>query len=1585
MKRDKYFIYLFLIFLVFSTGLLSAQSERVTSPDNDGPGTLRELVENTMATEIIIPDGMVIDLEDEIIVSRPLTITGEEGNTGVTIQVDRNHDVKKRIFMVDIPTGDLSIKNMTLIGGIVDNDFGGAIFVPYYNDLYLEKVTIKNSSARRGGAIYTAGSVYAKECKFTDNYYTASAIKTGFKAFGAVICADGDVVLQQSAVENNYIDLSFQTSSPQTIEASGSAIFCEGIVTLEDSRLVGNLLKTDAGTSYLYFEVKGGIVHALNGLVINGNCEISDNKVNHKTARIESHVSGGVFYTEEDVLINGSSVFRDNELYMDSYTAREDLKGGVFYLSGLLTITGTDHLFSGNKITYTLGGTELKDYTSFGGSIYVVEGVKDCYIENTSFINCKATLGGGIYLGNSAKLALKNVGFTGCHSYQSGGGLYGSKGTTVIANDCFFHKNIAGNQGGALNVSGRVELYNCEFGKKGDEDYGNQAKYAGAVSVSNRDVDGFIAEGCNFYFNKSQLTGGALRIGSYLIPSTFFKITNCNFENNLAYTDNNPASRGGAIEIQTDDCETDIQILNSTFKNNKSKYAGGAVFIWGNNDSNRSPISITIDSQFEGNISESGSGGGCYILTEQADVTIKEGVKFTGNTSGDFGGGLYYYGRGTFILEDNILFENNISTEYGGGFACTPKSDQDAVVFGESILFKENQSGNGGGGLYLSGIGNISIGKQSSFIGNESVWGGGLFSFNSDVVLEESEFKNNTTSSHGAAIYVYEKTFTLKNSVINNNIALGDGIFNNYQGTVEIDGCEFSENEAVNVGTLFNMGSSSLTISNSKIKGNKVNEWGAGISNKGDLVGYNLEITDNIAGKGAGGIDNQGTLQLANTLIADNSGAEGGGIYTWSPSAQPMILTNVTIAGNKSSNRGAGIYNSKQTSVSVSVPLIRNTIIWGNGNSAADNIYGVTNCDPKYEYSLVGGYTTADSNGNIDGMLDPLFTSTYLLQPGSPAMDKGNNSLFEAGNNPDLSHIITDLAGNDRIFKKSAGGIIDMGAYEYASASAEFTGDGNPVCEGSNGTLNIRLQGVGPWTISYQRENSTTVNTVKVNPSDRDANGVYALSGLNPGKYILTGLTEGTEGNEITGELGVITEASISSVSSPSVQAIEGPSGVKVGENIQLTNTTTGGYWYSEDTQYATVDQTGKVTGVRQGVVEIWYVVTGGAPTNCETIVTRTITVTTDGGGEEPGPDPDPDPDPDPNPDPEPDPSPIINVHDGNYYCYTDRAFRISFDMVQRARGFSYIIVYSDEAKAAGFEDILEYRPLNEEDEYITVPVSGRIPKGKYKGEIRLKYYKEINFPIREVYPFEVEVMDITEIITHPRSFGNSCEGDGFILNVEAIGDELAYQWYFNDRPIKGATSATYEGTVSAETLGKYYVEVIGFCNADTSEVATISGSALSIHMKWDDVLFVYNTNNLYSKFQWYRNGQPITVNGTSVYYTDPDGLSGEYRVRAYKADGTFDESCIYSVNSSVTTRSIVSVYPTIVDRSSFVNIECGEPGDNYYGSRVEVFTFTGRKVYSGEIRTPKMEIPMNQPAGAYLLHIIAPDGRRKIEKIIVK
>jgi len=289
-----------------------------------------------------------------------------------------------------------------------------------------------------------------------------------------------------------------------------------------------------------------------------------------------------------------------------------------------------------------------------------------------------------------------------------------------------------------------------------------------------------------------------------------------------------------------------------------------------------------------------------------------------------------------------------------------------------------------------------------------------------------------------------------------------------------------------------------------------------------------------------------------------------------------------------------------------------------------------------------------------------------------------------------------------------------------------------------------------------------------------------------------------------------------------------------------------------------------------------------------------------------------------PGPDPNPDPEPGIKISTAATTCPDEENVLLPFELIYTAHPLKYTIHFSKETRAVGFIDQLNPAPLPDVN-YLTIPLPSGVPAGIYKGTISL--FSENTSETISDCPFEIKVLIGTEITKQPVSVEELCNEDIFTLSVEAIGENLSYQWYKDNQPIPRANSATYEAVFSKETAGSYYVQVKGLCGTENSKEAIVSGNLLYIQMKWNDVMYIDNTDNRYVSFQWYKDGSPITLNGTSIYYTNPEeGLNGVYFVRAINREGLVEESCV-KVFSSTTRSSSAQLYPNPVGTNETLTV----------------------------------------------------------------
>lgn len=189
---------------------------------------------------------------------------------------------------------------------------------------------------------------------------------------------------------------------------------------------------------------------------------------------------------------------------------------------------------------------------------------------------------------------------------------------------------------------------------------------------------------------------------------------------------------------------------------------------------------------------------------------------------------------------------------------------------------------------------------------------------------------------------------------------------------------------------------------------------GGGIYNATDATFAHLIVRENTGTGSGGGIRNFASGLYYNVLITGNTSPLGAGFFTTVDESMP-ILVNVTSSGN-TGDRGAEFYHE------AGHPTVINSILFGNGiyrANAADEI--------TMRHSLVQ-YNRSTANGNVDGMIHPLFADAangdFSLLPTSAAINAGSNDAYLefVGSLVEQS----DLGGQPRLRE----GTIDLGAFE---------------------------------------------------------------------------------------------------------------------------------------------------------------------------------------------------------------------------------------------------------------------------------------------------------------------------------------------------------------------------------------------------------------------------------------------------------------------------------------------------------------------------------------------------------------------------
>jgi hypothetical protein len=229
--------------------------------------------------------------------------------------------------------------------------------------------------------------------------------------------------------------------------------------------------------------------------------------------------------------------------------------------------------------------------------------------------------------------------------------------------------------------------------------------------------------------------------------------------------------------------------------------------------------------------------------------------------------------------------------------------------------------------------------------------------------------------------------------------------------------------------------------------------FGGAVTLMGSKMALSNLVVKNNLGLLGGGVTAVGyEMLLTNTLIYDNFAALlGSGLLCL---GVDMRMINVTITGNfvypLMELPGTGVF------VSSGLSRISNSIIYGNLYQCCPSDFLADfedDDDLVISNSLIGesggsedwsSYMGTDGGGNLDE--DPVFKDVlakdFSLTACSRPINAGTNIYFDESGTPDLSSMLTDLAGNVRIYNE----IVDMGALEFQGESSTdqppLAGDG---------------------------------------------------------------------------------------------------------------------------------------------------------------------------------------------------------------------------------------------------------------------------------------------------------------------------------------------------------------------------------------------------------------------------------------------------------------------------------------------------------------------------------------------------------------
>ncbi|EDX74697.1 Fibronectin type III domain protein [Coleofasciculus chthonoplastes PCC 7420] len=296
-----------------------------------------------------------------------------------------------------------------------------------------------------------------------------------------------------------------------------------------------------------------------------------------------------------------------------------------------------------------------------------------------------------------------------------------SRSTLTVVNSVFENNHANGEGGGAIfaGFRGISTIVNSKF-------TGN------STSANNQS-------------GKSERGGGAISVGG----SGVLTVIDSEFNNNTG-------RNGGAINILW----TNLKVENSTFTENSSIDAGGAIFTDGASEKINDEVPIggkieILNSRFEKNKGV-GQGGSLFLYVYGSDEVIVENSTIINNqvvenAKGDSLGGGLRHGNGKLTIR-HTTFAYNQSDSQGGALwigEVSPVTIDNSIFYGNRAEKTDGQGGLGGAITFGNGsnptnITNTTVANNYAGFMGGAFWGGG-----DNVTLKNTLAADNLANNGG--------------------------------------------------------------------------------------------------------------------------------------------------------------------------------------------------------------------------------------------------------------------------------------------------------------------------------------------------------------------------------------------------------------------------------------------------------------------------------------------------------------------------------------------------------------------------------------------------------------------------------------------------------------------------------------------------------------------------------------------------------------------------------------------------------------------------------------------------------------------
>jgi len=205
---------------------------------------------------------------------------------------------------------------------------------------------------------------------------------------------------------------------------------------------------------------------------VKGDIWVEGGKLIIKDAELRFHKNGGIV-VKDGTFIAENSKFLPKDGEWRNVTLIGDIKG---HIKGCLFEGGRGRK---GKFYNEIGGWNFENEDTYGGCLFVYSTKEKFLIKETTFRNCSATKGGGVYARENNRI--ENCKFDNC-SAKYGGGVYARENNRI--ENCKFD-NCSAKYGGGVYASKNNQIENCKFDNCSAE-YGGGVYAGGWFGGNNR-------------------------------------------------------------------------------------------------------------------------------------------------------------------------------------------------------------------------------------------------------------------------------------------------------------------------------------------------------------------------------------------------------------------------------------------------------------------------------------------------------------------------------------------------------------------------------------------------------------------------------------------------------------------------------------------------------------------------------------------------------------------------------------------------------------------------------------------------------------------------------------------------------------------------------------------------------------------------------------------------------------------------------------------------------------------------------------------------------------------------------------------